>query len=114
MSATTAMQQTKQVTIMGPHMERGRAVINAIDALLYLPQSYKLVFAGHPKDQSYYNEIVELVERFELSNRVRFMYEVDEADVVIANGGLGASDAGAVSADSPEALASAILRAVRV
>lgn len=109
MSTTAAAHKTSNVTIMGPHMVRGKAVYNAIDALIYLPKSYRLVFAGNPQDQSFYNEIVALVERFDLGDRVRFMYEV-EPDVTVA--GDGDTNQEAVSGDSPEALASAILRAV--
>jgi hypothetical protein len=112
MSATATDQNVKPFTIMGPQMVRGHAVRNAIDALIYLPESYRLVFAGHPEDQSFYNEIVELVERYALATRVRFMYEAGKPDVVVA-GDDGVINDKAVSGDTPEALASAILRAAR-
>lgn len=110
--STTAAQNTKTLTIMGPRIIRGHAVRNAIDALVYLPESYRLVFAGHPQDQSFYNEVVAAVERCGLSDRVRFMYEVESPDMFVASDGESAKGR-TVSGNSPEALASAVLRTAR-
>ncbi len=85
--------------------------MNALNALMYLPESFQLVFVGNPKDQSFYNEIVALVDRFALGDRVLFMYEVEEPYIEVSDDA-NASD-GAVFADSPEGLASAILAVAR-
>lgn len=102
MSALTT-KQAKKITIKGPQMVRGRGVMNAINALVYLPEQFQLVFAGNPKDQSFYSEIVTLVEHYALTDRVRFMYEVEKPYITVSED----------SEDSPEGVASAILAASR-
>lgn len=113
MSVVTAQSKTKDFIIMGPEVRRGGHVLQALDALLYLPERFRLVFAGNPQDQSFYNEIVALVERLSLSDRVRFMYEPNGTDAIISDEDVYVPGAKTVTGDSPEALASEILRAAR-
>lgn len=113
MTTAIAGSKSKTFIIMGPEMVRGRSVLNAISALYYLPKHFRLVFAGNPQDQSFYNEIVSTVERFRLGDRVRFVYELESADAVITSRDDDA-DMRAVHGDSPEAIASAVLHLSRM
>ncbi|HJQ08241.1 MAG TPA: hypothetical protein VJ836_02025 [Candidatus Saccharimonadales bacterium] len=100
--------------ILGPRVARGNGVLEAIHALYYLPENYQLVFAsGNTADQAFYNEVVTLVEQNALGARVHFAQGQKSPHVIIAPRQMKAQDKRMVSGDSPEALASAILRAAR-
>jgi len=107
MSDKSAAQAVKEFFILGPTLAKGNRVLEAIHSLYYLPDNYKLVFTGTaPVDPAFYGQVVELVERDNLGNRVRFTNDVRDSDIVIGKD--------SVSGDSPEALASAILNAARL
>lgn len=100
--------------IAGPKMVRSQQVIDAIDALLYLPDNFRLIFVGLPQDQVFYNDIVILVERLGLSDRVRFMYDVEPIDAYIVGDEDAAEDESlTVPVDNPEQIASGILKIAR-
>lgn len=103
------------LNIAGPKMVRGQQVIDAIDALLYLPDNFRLIFIGLPQDQVFYNDVVILVERLGLSDRVRFMYDVDD-DIdafVIGEDDVVVDEDLSVAAENPEQIASGILKIAR-
>lgn len=111
MSLATATQ-TRDFVIQGPTLARGNNVLEAIHALYYLPENFRLVFAGsNHVDQSFYKEVVKLVERDQLNDRVDFTGAADHSNAVIVAGTPVSENA--VSGDSPEALASAILDVAR-
>lgn len=100
--------------IAGPKMVRSQQVIDAIDALLYLPDNFRLIFLGLPQDQVFYNDIVILVERLGFSDRVRFMYDVEEIDAYIIGSDDDVKDQDiSVAAESPEHIAAGILNIAR-
>ncbi|HEY5806134.1 MAG TPA: hypothetical protein VIS56_01980 [Candidatus Saccharimonadales bacterium] len=108
-----ATQQTKDFIILGPSMNSGKRVLDAIYSLYFLPENCKLVLAGsEDTGQPFYNEAVALARRDDLHGRVRFEEEVSSPDVVIAPDSDTLAD-DSVSGDTPEALASAILRIYR-
>jgi hypothetical protein len=110
----TTTQQHNEFMILGPAMASGAKVLAAVHALYFLPENFKLILAGSKKaDQSFYKQVVSLVERDELGSRVKFAEISSETDaVILPNTGLSRSR-NAVSGDSPEALASAILNVAR-
>lgn len=100
--------------IAGPKMVRSQQVIDAIDALLYLPDNFRLLFIGLPQDQVFYNDIVILVERLGLSDRVRFMYDIEEVDAYIVCSEDDVKDESlTVIAGNSETIASGILKIAR-
>lgn len=100
--------------IAGPKMVRSQQVIDAIDALLYLPDNFRLLFIGLPQDQVFYNDIVILVERLGLSDRVRFVYDVEEVDAyILGDEDVAADESLAVAAENAETIASGILKIAR-
>jgi len=107
---TTATDQSNDFVILGPTLAPGNKVFEAIHALYFLPENYKLVFTGAtPIDNVFYSEVIKLVERDGLVDRVSFTPDASNSDAVI-----GVSDAqNTVTGDSPEALASAILNVAR-
>lgn len=109
-----AARQINDFTILGPTMASGKKVLAAIHALYFLPENFKLILAGSKSaDQSFFNEMISLMERDEVSHRVKFDGRADDAQAVILPN-IGKSRAvNAVAGDSPEALASAILDVAR-
>lgn len=100
-----AVQHHQDFVIQGPTLAPGNNVLAAIHALYFLPENYKLVFTGNDSvDQSFFKQVVTLIERDDLKGRVRFAKEAPRSDMVIGN---------TVASDSPEALASAILDVAR-
>ncbi len=106
-----AIAQLNDFMILGPTMASGKKVLSAIHALYFLPDNFKLALTGSQKaDRSFFKEIIDLVERDELSGRVRF-FETDPElahAVILPNTGKSRA-VNAVTGDTPEALASAIL-----
>lgn len=96
--------------ILGPTMASGRKVLAAIHSLYYLPENFKLILTGSQNaDQSFFKEILSLVERDGLAHRVSFGDEPAGTNaVILPNVGTDRTQ-NIVSGDSPEALASAIL-----
>src|SRR5215831_14627973 len=71
--ATAGKQTSKDFLIQGPALAQGNNVLAAVHALYYLPENYKLVVtATIPTDQALYNEVVSLVKRDALGERVWF------------------------------------------
>ncbi len=98
--------------ILGPTLAPGNRVLEAIHALYFLPENFKLVFTGsEPVDTAFYQEVVSLVERDELNDRVRFAANATHSNAVISASTSKAHNS--VTGDSPEALASAILHVAR-
>jgi hypothetical protein len=114
MSMAVATHQTSDFVIQGPVLARGNKVLEAIHALYYLPENFKLVFAGNKQvDQSFYKEVVSLVERDQLNDRVDFSDSAEPSSAVIVSENKRLATKNTVSGDSPEALASAILNVAR-
>lgn len=99
--------------ILGPDMVSGSKVLDAIHALYFLPDNFKLILTGSENaDQSFYNQAVSLVERDGLGARVQFGQQIDSPHAVITpDDGILADNV--VTGDSAEALASAILNIAR-
>lgn len=110
----SAMKHGNDFMILGPAITSGATVLSAIHALYFLPENFKLVFTGGVKaDQSFYKEVVSLVKRDELDSRVEFTEgQVNTDAIILPNTGMSRAP-NAVSGDSPEALASAILNVAR-
>jgi len=112
MNQMATTQKTNEFYILGPALASGKNVLEAVHALYFLPENYKLIFTGaEPVDHSFYTKVVDLVERDELGGRVQFTTEAAHPDVVISTD-VNASG-NTVTGDTPEALASAILTATR-
>lgn len=106
--------KSSDFVILGPTMGPSRQVLEAIHCLYYLPENFKLVFTGPtPLDRSFYNQIVELIERDGLAHRVQFAGQVSEPDAVILPHTKYSRAGNSVAGDSAEALASAILEISR-
>ncbi|HSX16958.1 MAG TPA: hypothetical protein VLH86_02550 [Patescibacteria group bacterium] len=91
MAKTVTQRNVKDYFILGPTLQRDNGVLEAIYALYYLPPNYKLILpSAAPEDMSYQNEVLSVVNKNALSERVHFMKN-------------------SRSADSPEAYASAML-----
>lgn len=101
--------------ILGPTLVRGNQVLEAIHALYYLPHNFKMVFTGAaPVDLAFYGEVVSLIERDALADRVHFTNNALNSDVVIVPAHLKEEKSRRiVKGDSAEALASAILNVAR-
>ena len=109
-SATMQAKRTNEFFILGPPISRGNKVLDAVHALYYLPDNYKLVFmSGAPHDQTIYNQLVSLVERDALNDRVRFSEGVRASDAIIVPEAAAGQLENGVHGSSPEALASSIL-----
>lgn len=110
----TVLQQRNDFMILGPTMGSGSKVLAAVHALYFLPENFKLILTGsHKADKSFFEQVISLVERDELGSRVAFADESSKTDaVILPNTGMSRSR-NAVSGDSPEALASAILNIAR-
>lgn len=110
---TTTINQPKDFVILGPTLAPGNKALEAIHALYYLPDNYKLVFADDADvDQAFYNQAVLLVQRNGLNGRVRFFGKAPSSQAVIVPNGQAAGN-NSISGDSSEALASAILNVAR-
>ena len=108
---------TNDFFILGPALVRGNRVLEAVQALYYLPDNFKLIFnENQPVDKQMYLEVLSLAHRNELAERVQFSHQAQqpESEAVIASSRPAASAmAPVVSGDTPEALASAILNVAR-
>ncbi len=109
-----AVQQTDDFMILGPAIASGRKVLEAIHALYFLPENFKLILTGSQNvDQSFFKEIASLVEHDGLGARVQFEGDVDRTQaVILPNAGMSRTR-NSVVGDSPEAIASAIYDLVR-
>lgn len=106
------IRKHNEFMILGPAMASGAKVLAAVHALYYLPENFKLILTGQA-DQSFYKQVLSLVEHDELGGRVQFGDAKSETDaIILPNTGMSRSP-NAVSGDSPEALASAILNVAR-
>src|SRR6266545_3114363 len=104
------INQTDDFVILGPTLNRDNKVLEAIHALYFLPDNFKMVFTGSaPADQSFLDEVASLVERNELGDRVSFIGEAKGSNTIVISDKKQAGGSHAVFGDSPEALASAIL-----
>jgi hypothetical protein len=100
--------------ILGPAMTSGQKVLEAIHALYYLPENFKLILAGSKNsDQSFNKQLLSLVERDGLHDRVRFGGDASDTQAVILPNTGKSRAANSVTGDSAEALASAILDVAR-
>lgn len=109
-----ALQQIRDFVILGPAMAPGNRVMEAIHALYFLPENFKLILTdSKTTDQSFYEQVLSLVEHDELSGRVRFSDDRPAADITIVASPVDLSTIADVTGESPEALASAILVAAR-
>lgn len=108
------LQQHNDFMILGPAMASGVKVLNAVHALYFLPENFKLVLTGSQKaDRTFFDQVKSLVERDNLASRVEFADASSQTDaIILPNTGMSRSR-NAVSGDSPEALASAILNIAR-
>ena len=100
--------------ILGPAMVRGNRVLEAVHALYFLPDNYKLIFTdSDPMDKQLYHEVVSLAERNELAQRVHFNSKAKPSSAIIASKKLSHPTNNIVSGETPEELASAILNLSR-
>lgn len=114
MSEATAVRNAKDFFILGPTLAKGNKVLEAIHSLYYLPENFKLVFTGAGTvDQDLYGQVVTLVKRDNLSNRVRFTNSTSRSDAIISPRKTRFDSTNSVTGDSAEAIASAILNVAR-
>jgi len=114
MGKTLTQQRIKDFLILGPTLARDNKVLEAIHALYFLPENFKMIFTGNgPVDETFYGEVVSLVERDALADRVHFSNRSDVSDAVIEPHATYPKTKHGVTGDSPEALASAILNVAR-
>lgn len=112
---TSLMSMSNEFVIWGPAVTSGSAVLNAIHALYYLPQQYRLILPkATPAEKASYEQVLSLIQRDHLDKRVTFSDKQIEAAyqaVIVAN----EADAlpGYIFGSTPEGLASAILDAAR-
>jgi hypothetical protein len=100
--------------IWGPSVNSGTVALNAVHAMYYLPQSYKLVLPTASPEEPSYKKVTSLIKHFGLGERVQFSNKQVEASkhAVIARDETD-NHQGYISGETPEALASAILNAAR-
>lgn len=111
---TAATTVTSDFVILGPTLAAGKAVLAAIHSLYYLPENYRLIFTGaETADNKLYNDMMALVERDELGERVEFASAPSQPNAVILPHAHQSRARNSVTGDSPEALASAILNLSR-
>jgi len=110
----TRARSANDFIILGPALSSGMQVLNAVHALYFLPENFKLVLAAAKKaDKSFLGRVTALVGRDGLVGRVRFLERIRQVDaVILPNVGMSRRR-NAVTGDSPEALASAILDVAR-
>lgn len=101
MSDATTIQ-TKDFIIKAPAIAADNKALQAVHALYFLPENYKLVFEDAVgADQTIYQQVMSLIQRDSLGQRVQFASGADVSGAV------------SISGDSPEAMASAALHATR-
>lgn len=109
--------QTRDFVILGPTLAKSskNRVLEAIHSLYYLPENFKMVFTGWAAvDKDIYEAVVALVERDALAERVHFASGVGTSHaIVLPNRAVTEEPEKAVSGESAEALASAILDLAR-
>ena len=104
---------TKDFIIIGPALVRGNRVLEAVQALYYLPDNFKLIFTDNlPMDMQIVNEVLSLAHRNELAQRVHFNSQPKPGAVIASHASTTLGD-NVVSGETPEALASAILKLAR-
>ncbi|HSX32401.1 MAG TPA: hypothetical protein VLF43_04000 [Candidatus Saccharimonadales bacterium] len=97
--------------ILGPTLAKGNKVLDAVRSLYYLPDNYRLVFTDAEKaENAVYNAVMALVEHYELGSRVEFTSNPEPSHAVILPHPHQTRAKNSVAGNSPEALASAILR----
>lgn len=107
------IQGTKTIVIYGSEVQRGEGVLAVIDSLYLLPMQYQLVVVGSPADQDFYNELVEIIEEFNLSTRVLFRDEQKPDLIVSAMDNTLQTCPRVLFSKDNETVASDILRALR-
>jgi len=107
-------QATSEFMILGPTMASGSKVLDAVHALYFLPEHFKLILTGSDKaDQSFFAQVQALIDRVGLAHRVVLSDNAEGVDVIILpNTGMSRMPR-SIAGDSPEALASAILTVAR-
>jgi phosphoserine aminotransferase len=104
----------KDFLIQGPALARGNRVLEAVHSLYFLPENYKMIFTvASAHDQVLQDEVMSLLARNALVHRVHFNSQGHVSDAVIVSTTAGKAIHNSVSGDSPEALASAILKISR-
>ena len=99
----------------GPSSAGELPILNAVHALYYLPSYYKLMLpAALPRHKAVYEKVLSLIRRDHLTGRVQFT----DKQVAARRQAIIVADErdkrpGSIFGSSPEALASAILRAYR-
>jgi hypothetical protein len=102
--------------IWGPSVISGDAVLNAVHALYYLPEQYKLVLPpALPEQKEQYQQVCDFIERDNLTGRVHFTDKLVAArrQAIIVTDPEDRRPGSIYGGSSPEALASAILNAYR-
>lgn len=95
MAIHTSQSKNIDYFIVGPALKPGNGVVEAIYALFYLPQNYKLILpAAFKNSDRFFNDIVALVKKHDLEQRVYFSHETQDMK-------------------SPEGFASAVLNTAR-
>ncbi len=113
MGTATNKKQSDSFFILGPTLARGNKVLESIHSLYYLPENFQMVFTGTaPVDEQFYGEVVGLVEHDKLGDRVHFTNDAKGSHAVIA-GQEHTMVGDAIMGESPEAIASAILKLAR-
>jgi len=109
-----AVQPSDDFMILGPIMTSGNKVLEAIHALYYLPENFKLILTGSDTaSQSFFKQVMAQITRDEVGHRVQFDADTESAQaIILPNTGMSRIR-NSVAGDSPEALASAILDLVR-
>jgi hypothetical protein len=107
-------RQANDFVILGPTLASGNNVLEAIHALYFLPESFTLVFINDAAvDPKFYQTVMTLIAHDELGGRVRFVTDIPESNAVILPHRRKSRARRSVAGDTPEALASAILRVAR-
>jgi hypothetical protein len=113
----SSITQTRDFVILGPALAKSskHRVLEAIHALYYLPDNFKMVFTGWMAvEKDIYDAVVALVERDALAERVHFASGVGVSHaIVLPNRAVTEQPEKAVGGESAEALASAILDLAR-
>ncbi len=97
-----AVMASKDVWITGSPLLVNGEILDALHALYYLPENYKLILPGsHTADEGFMAKFHVLIARDNLHNRVQFTDDAPGAAIEFSET--------SVKGSSPEALASAIL-----
>jgi hypothetical protein len=95
-------------------MERSHRALDAVYALFYLPEHFKLIFTGSLKaGRSFFDKLMSHADGLGVGERVSFALVPIEPDVVILPSAGNSRSRTSITGDSPEALASAILDVAR-